>query len=129
MAVQDDPALDRQQTPSSTVPAGVLVALAHLALVAVRPSPTAVELAGFELLVFGGVVALVAGTARRARLRSIAVATAVFVALVGGSWLALTGLALHWVAIALAALTALLSYGLHRYQLLALDVLEGSDEF
>ena len=132
MAAQDDAAqgFERADAPRDILTAAVLLGLAHLAFVAVRPSPSTGELAAFELPVLVGLAAvtLVAGHSRERRLSALLAVTVLFVTLVGGTWLAVSRLALHWAALALVALVALSGYGLHRYQLLTLDVLGETDE-
>lgn len=126
MAVHDETGVDSQTTPSLTLLAAVVLALAHLGLVVLQPSVGL--LASFEVVVFAGIVTLFAVSGPGLRVRDAIVIAAVFVILVGGSWLLVDTLALHWSALGFAVGTVVLSYGLHRYHLLALGVLEVSNE-
>lgn len=129
MAVPDTTETGERWVPPNTVFwAAAAVALAHLVVVLVRPSPTPVELAGFELLVVAGLAALELLYGRRRTLRRLAALVCLFLAFVGGTWLLLAQIAVRWVAVALAVVGSLSAYGLHRYQLVALGLVEVADE-
>lgn len=103
------------------------VAALHLAALAIRPDPALLELAAFEGIVGVSLVAVEFWTTRSpARALGLALTLG---ALVGGLLLALSlGGALWVVALVFGAVAALLLYGGHRYQLVALGRVEGSDE-
>jgi hypothetical protein len=131
MAVSDDATGETggRWVPSNHVFWGAAgVALAHLAFVVVRPSPTTIELAVFELVVLTGVGTMEVFNRTDRYLRGLAVVVGLFLAFVGGTWLLLDGLAVLWVTVVLAAVVSLWSYGLHRYQLVTFGLVEGTDE-
>lgn len=105
------------------------VALAALGVVALRPDPTPGELALFV----GAMGAPTLGLQFRYEGRhglsvgQFAASAASFVAVVGGAWLLAWRLHRWQAALALLGVVSLFGYGLHRYQLLVLGVLEGSD--
>jgi hypothetical protein len=131
MAVSDDSTGETggRWVPSNHVFWGATaVALAHLAFVVVRPSPTTIELAVFELVVLTGLGTMEVFNRTDRYLRGLAVVVGSFLAVVGGTWLLLDELAVLWVTVVLAVVVSLWSYGLHRYQLVTLGLVEGTDE-
>jgi len=131
MAVRDDGTgkTSGQWVPTKLVFWGAAgLALAHLAFIVVRPSPTTVELAGFELVVVLGLGTMEILNRTERYLRGLAVVAGFFLAFVGGTWLLLDELAVLWVTVVLAVVTSLCSYGIHRYQLVILGLVEGTDE-
>jgi hypothetical protein len=131
MAVSDDATGETggRWIPSNHVFWGATaVALAHLAFVVVRPSPTTVELAVFELVVLAGLGTMERLNRSERYLRGLAVVVGVFLAFVGGTWLLLDALPVPWVTGVFALVGSLFVYGLHRYQLVTLGLVEGTDE-
>jgi hypothetical protein len=130
MAAQDTgvAAADAGSGTRDVFPATALVVAGHLALVAVRPSPTPAELAAVELATLAVLATLALAFPHERRLRGLVTLVAFFFAFVGGTWLLLGWLAPLQVALTLVTAATLCSYGLHRYQLVALDTVEGRDE-
>jgi len=129
MAAQDTgTAADTGSGARDVFPAAALLAAAHLALVAVRPSPAPAELVAVELATFAILAAIALAFRHEGRLRALVTLAVFFLVLVGGTWLLLGWLAPLPVALALVTAVSLCSYGLHRYQLVAVGTVEGRDE-
>lgn len=101
-----------------------LIAVGHLAFVAVRPTPAAVEIAVVEGVVLLALLAFAAVTADRSPGRLLAGTALLFVGLVGGTWLVAQSRPLWQASLLFVAAGALLSYGLYRYQLVTLGLVE-----
>lgn len=114
-------------SPLTVFRVGLALAVLHLGVLVVRPEPTLPELAAVEGLVCLGLVAV---EFRKTRSPAQAVGLGLTAgALLAGLWLALElGGALWQVTLLFAGAAALLVYGVHRYQLVALGRVEGSDE-
>lgn len=110
----------------------VVVALAHLAVVAFEPGLW--ELVVFEFLVLLGLtfvleVRLTAPASIRERVERVVVLALAFGLLVGGAAAALWLVSTVWqAATVVAAVCVTLSYALHRYQRFALGLAEEADE-
>lgn len=114
--------------PSLTVfHVGVLVAVAHLGVLAVRPGLGLAALAAVEAGVCLGLGAVEFWETREPvqSLGLVLTAGALLAGLLLGVWL---GIARWLLAAGLLGVAAVLLYGLHRYQLIVLGKVEAGDE-
>lgn len=123
-------AVGEARTPADRGPtvAVALIAFVHvLALPLVPPAPSLLAVAVIEGIALAGLAGLVGVTSGSPRVA--ATAAVAYAVVVGATWTAVATGTPDWsVALGFGTVLALVGYGLHRYELVTLGLVEVDDE-